>query len=127
MPARPVQALSRTGLCLAALCGTGLGAPAWAQSGPAEAPDHRIAIQAEGRPLAKIEVVLAQPSDNPARDDAIVVRLRAALAGLEGRAYSRALVESTLAAPRARMGAGQIGYRVLDAPAVGSVVLRVEV
>lgn len=114
-------------LHLAALFGIGLGTPAFAQDESDKTASIGLAIPAEGRPLARIEVVLVQASGNPARDEAIVARLRASLAGLQGRAYSRALVEASLAGPRARMGVGQIDYRVLDAQAVGSVVLRVEV
>ena len=127
MPPYVICASSVTVLRVAALLFIGSGALAFAQDVQEKAPDIRLAIQSDGRPLARIEVVLVQASGNHARDEAIVARLRVSLAGLEGRAYSRALVESSLAGPRSRMGAGQIDYRVLDASVVASVVLRVEV
>lgn len=118
---------SLAALYLAALLNIGWGAAAFAQDASDQAAAIGLAIPAEGRPLESIEIVLVQASNNLARDEAIVARLRASLASLQGRAYSRALVEGSLAESRARMGVGKIDYRVLDAQAVGSVVLRVEV
>lgn len=98
-----------------------------AQTGEDMAPQVDLTVQVEGRPIARVEVVLAGSSGNASRDEAIVARLQTLLAPMQGHAFSRALVESSLGGARSRIGAGRIGYRVLDAPTVGSVVLRIEV
>lgn len=114
------------GLTMALAC-FGFGVPSLAQTGVYKASGVILASQTEGRPIAQVDVVLSRSSGNTSRDNAIVARLKRLLAPMQGQAFSRALVESSLGGPRSRIGAGRIDYRVLDAPTVGSVVLRVEV
>jgi hypothetical protein len=86
-----------------------------------------LAGQAEGALIDQVDVVLVRGSGNAARDGAVVARLRDRLGGLEGRAYSQALVEGALAEPRQRLGSGHIAYRLANAPARSGLILRVEV
>lgn len=113
-------------LALALAC-ISVGEPSLAQTVSHNESVVGLAVQAEGRPIAQVDVVLSRSSGNTSRDEAIVARLKTLLAPMQGQAFSRALVESSLGGARSRIGAGQIGYRVLDAPTVGSVVLRIEV
>lgn len=113
-------------LALALAC-ISVGEPSLAQTVSHNESVVGLAVQAEGRPIAQVDVVLSRSSGNTSRDEAIVARLKNLLAPMQGQAFSRALVESSLGGARSRIGAGQIGYRVLDAPTVGSVVLRIEV
>lgn len=106
-----------------ALCLTGAGG-AWAQDGGAAAVP--LEARAEGAPVSRIDVVLARGSGNPARDQAAVQRLRAALAPLEGAGFRRALIERELAAARGRLGPGRIDWRLLSGPIPGTLAIRVE-
>jgi hypothetical protein len=113
-----------TACLLPALVLLALGTADAAVAEPAVVP---LAGQAEGAAIDQVDVVLVRGSGNPARDGAVVARLRERLGGLEGRAYSRALVEGALAEPRQRLGSGNIAYRLADAPARSGLILRVEV
>lgn len=112
-------------IALAAVLAAGLAAPLplAAQQGGA----IPLAGGADGAPISGVEITLVRGSGNTARDQAAVARLRRHLAGLEGRSFSRLLVETRLAAPRDRLGLGSIGYRVLDGVSPGSVRLAVDV
>lgn len=111
----------------AALACLSAGLPSLAQTGAGRASGVDMAGQVEGRPIARVDVIFAHSSGNNARDDAIIARLKTVLSPMQGQAFSRAMIESALGGPRSRIGAGRIDYRVLDAPTVGSVILRVEV
>jgi hypothetical protein len=104
-----------------ALCLT----PAAAQDGGAAAVP--LENRAEGAPISRIDVVLTRGSGNPARDQAAVVRLRQALAALEGRGYRRALIERELGAARARLGPGRIEHQLVGGAIPGTLAVRVEV
>lgn len=124
--ARSPSRLTRFGrACRVALTGAAL-----ALAGGALAQDTGgsipLATQAEGAPIERVEVVLVRGSDNPARDQAALARLREAMQGLVGRNYSRAFVERQLAAPRARLGVGQISHRLAPNATSGSLALVVE-
>jgi hypothetical protein len=104
---------------------------ALAAAGPAAAQATATTVPlnglADGAPIERVEVVLAKGSGNPARDDGAVARIRADLSGLEGRAFSRGLIDGRLGVHRARLGPGVITYRVLPAANPAAIVLRVEV
>jgi hypothetical protein len=85
-----------------------------------------LAAQAEGAPIERVEVVLVRGSDNPARDQAALARLREAMQGLVGRGYSRAFIERQLATPRGRLGVGQISHRLASGRSPGTLALIVE-
>lgn len=101
--------------------------PSLAQTRADLASDADFTVQVEGRPIARVEVVLSSSSGNSSRDEVVIARLKTLLAPMQVHAFSRALVESSLGGTRTHIGEGRIGYRVLDAPTVGSVVLRIEV
>ncbi len=82
---------------------------------------------AEGSAIAEARVTLANDGGNPARGRAAAARLAKSLRDLEGRTFSRGLVERRLAAARARLGPGRIGYRLLPASRPGEVVVLVEI
>jgi hypothetical protein len=96
--------------------------PASAQQGGA----IPLAGAADGAPIARVDVALARASGNAARDGAALARLTQSLRELEGRSFSRLLVETRLAKLRGRLGPGQIDYRLVDGPSPGSVILKVE-
>ncbi len=81
---------------------------------------------AEGATVSRVEVVLRDDAGNPARGRAAAARLQEELRDLEGRGFSRAVVERRLAAARARLGSGRIGYRLVAAPRPGEIALLVE-
>jgi hypothetical protein len=86
-----------------------------------------LATRAEGAPVSRVTVMLARGSGNPARDQALVVRLQSALAPLEGRSFRRALIERELALARGRIGSGQIDYTLESGPIPGTLSIRVMV
>jgi hypothetical protein len=99
--------------------------PAFAQdSGAAAVP---LDSRAEGSPISRIDVKLARDSGNPARDNAAVLRLRESLTVLEGRGFSRAIVERELALARGRLGSGRIDYRLVSGSIPGTLGLLVEI
>jgi hypothetical protein len=99
------------------------GGPALAQASGTTVP---LPALADGAPIERVEVVLTKGSGNPARDGGAVARLRDDLSLLEGRAFSRGLVDGRIGVHRARLGPGAITYRLLPATSPNAVVLRVE-
>jgi hypothetical protein len=99
-----------------------LVSPASAQQGGA----IPLAGAADGAPIARVDVALVRASGNQARDGAALARLTQSLEGLEGRSFSRLMVETRLGQSRGRLGPGQIDYRLVDGPSPGSVILKVE-
>lgn len=85
-----------------------------------------LAAQAEGAPIERVDVMLVGGSDNPARDQAALARLRETMQGLVGRGYSRAFIERQLATPRSRLGVGQINHRLVPGRSPGTLALIVE-
>jgi hypothetical protein len=85
-----------------------------------------LAAQAEGAPIERVDVVLVRGSDNPARDQAALSRLRESMQALVGRGYSRAFIERQLATPRSRLGVGQITHRLVPARSPGSLAILIE-
>ena len=111
--------------CLVALA-MGLDAPAaWAQVG--QGGGVPIPALADGAMIAEVRVAPTDDGGNPARARAAAARLGETLRDLEGRAYSRGLVERRLAAARARLGAGRIDHRLLPSAKPGEVALAVEI
>lgn len=82
---------------------------------------------ADGATIGQVRVTLADDGGNPARGRAAAARLGETLRDLEGRSFSRGLVERRLAAARARLGVGRIDYRLLPSPRPGEVALAVEI
>jgi hypothetical protein len=85
-----------------------------------------LEAQAQGVPIDRVEVVLVRGTDNPARDNAALVRLKQQTEGLVGRGYSPALIARQLAGPRARLGYGTITTRLISGRTPGTIALRVE-
>jgi hypothetical protein len=112
----------RAALGCAALAASFWCGPALSQQGGA----IPLAGSADGAPIIRVDVELSRASGNATRDGAALARLRQSLEGLEGRSFSRLLVETRLAKSRAQLGPGQIDYRLLDGPVPGSVILKVE-
>jgi len=110
------------GAC-AALAVLALAGGAAAQSAGGAIP---LAAQAEGAPIEGVEVVLVRGSDNPARDQAALARLRDSMQALVGRSYSRAFIERQLATPRARLGVGTISHRLVPGRSAGTLALVIE-
>ncbi len=105
-----------------------LGLAGW--SARAQAPQGGgipLPALAEGSAIAEARVTLANDGGNPARGSAAAARLAEFLRDLEGRTFSRGLVERRLAAARARLGPGRIDYRLLPASRPGEVVVVVEI
>lgn len=112
-------------LLLATAAGLGAAPGARAQDGGAGAVP--LAAQAEGAPISRIDVVLARSGGNPVRENAAVERLRFSLAALEGRGFSRGLIERELALARGRFGTGRIDYRLGPGTTPGTLGLIVEI
>jgi hypothetical protein len=121
---RRFPVLSRAALAGFALAGAVCVAPALAQDGGVAAVP--LEGRADGAPISRVDVVLTRSSGNPARDQAAVVRLRASLAKLEGRTFSRALVERELGAARGRLGPGRIDFRLVSGTIPGTLGVLVE-
>lgn len=86
-----------------------------------------IPALAEGATIAEVRVALTDDGGNPARARAAAARLGQSLRDLEGRPYSRGLVERRLAAARSRLGPGRIDHRLLPSARPGDVALTVEI
>jgi len=111
-------------LCAALLCATLLvTCGAAAQEAGGAVP---LSAQAEGAPIERVDVVLVRGSDNPARDQAALARLRENMQALVGRGYSRAFIERQLATPRGRLGVGQISHRLVPGRSPGSLAVVIE-
>lgn len=82
---------------------------------------------ADGATIGQVHVTLADDGGNPSRGRAAAARLRETLRDLEGRSFSRGLVERRLAAARARLGVGGIDYRLLPSSRPGEIALAVEI
>jgi hypothetical protein len=119
------RAVRHIALASLALAGAFAMAPAAAQDGGVAAVP--LEGRAEGAPISRIDVVLARGSGNTARDEAAVLRLRAGMARLEGRSYSRALIERELGVARGRLGVGRIDHRVVSGAIPGAIGVVVEV
>jgi hypothetical protein len=122
---RRFSALRRAALAGLALTGAFGLAPALAQDGGVSAVP--LEGRADGAPIARITVVLARGSGNAARDQAALARLRASIAKLEGRSFSRSLIERELGAARARLGVGRIDFRIVSGAIPGTLGVLVEV
>ncbi len=101
-------------------------APALAQNGQGGGTVPLPAL-AEGASIASVDVALVDDGGNPARGRAAAARLRNELSDLEGRSFSRAVVERRLALARGRLGQGRIDYRLLPSARPGGVALRIEI
>lgn len=112
--------------CRALLCATLLvTSGAAAQQAGGAIP---LSAQAEGAPIERVEVVLVRGSDNPARDQAALARLRETMQALVGRGYSRAFIERQLATPRGRLGVGQISHRLVPGrERIGSFIRPIDI
>jgi hypothetical protein len=86
-----------------------------------------VATLADGATIGQVHVTLANNGGNPSRGRAAAARLRETLRDLEGRSFSRGLVERRLAAARARLGVGGIDYRLLPSSRPGEIALAVEI
>lgn len=86
-----------------------------------------IPARADGATVAEVRVALTDDGGNPARGRAAATRLAESLRDLEGRPYSRGLVERRLAAARARLGLGRIDHRLLPSAGLGEVTIAVEI
>lgn len=115
---RPASIGTCAALALLALAGGGN-----AQEAGGAVP---LAAQAEGAPIERVDVVLVRGSDNPARDQAALARLRENMQALVGRGYSRAFIERQLATPRGRLGVGQISHRLVPGRSPGSLAVVIE-
>jgi hypothetical protein len=106
--------------------GPGLSVPpAWAQA--PQGGGIPLPALAEGSVIGEARVTLADDGGNPSRGRAAAARLSESLRDLEGRAFSRGLVERRLAAARTRLGPGRIDYRLLPASTPGEVIVAVEI
>ena len=79
--------------------------------GPAAVP---LVGRAEGVAIRDVAVRLRRSAGNPAREEAILIRVREALAGFAGSVFSRPAIEGRLAGIRARIGTGRIDYRLVE-------------
>ena len=112
-----------------ALC-AGLGLALCPHAALAQSPQGGgvpVPTLADGATIGQVRVTLADDGGNPARGRAAAARLGETLRDLEGRSFSRGLVERRLAAARARLGVGRIDYRLLPSPRPGEVALAVEI
>lgn len=100
-------------------------AAALAQTGAASG-GVPLASQAEGALIARVDVVVTNDGGNPARAQAVAARLSGSLGDLEGRNFSRALVERRIDAARSRLGAGALNYTLALPTRPGDVALRIE-
>ncbi len=106
--------------------GPGLSTPTASAQAP-QGGGIPLPALAEGAIIGETRVRLVDDGGNPARGGASSVRLAEALRDLEGRAFSRGLVERRLAAARTRLGPGRIDYRLLPSSRPGEVVVAVEI
>lgn len=93
-------------------------------TGPGAIP---LADRAEGALIDEVRVALRRASGNAARDGAVLARVREAVAGLEGRSFSRLAIEGRLTEARQRIGTGRIDYRLLEEAAPTGLILLVEI
>jgi hypothetical protein len=98
---------------------------AGAQTGGDSGGTIPLPDRADGAPIERVDVVLAGSSGNAAREGAAVARLRDTLSALEGRPYSRLLVEGRLNAARQRLGQGRITHLLRDGASPGRVRLEI--
>lgn len=91
--------------------------------GPAAIP---LVGRAEGTPIRDVDVRLRGSTGNSAREEAILLRARAAFGGLAGTTFSRAVVEARIRAIRARIGTGAIDYRLVEDGAGTTLVVEVD-
>lgn len=120
LPRRPLPVL----LLAAAVLSLGGGAGARAQG--AAGGRIPLAEQAEGATIERVRVDMRASGGSRERDEALLGRLRRALAPLEGARFSRQIVEARLAPIRTRMGAGSITYRLQSGGLESALTLVVE-